>query len=98
MANYQEEGRDSRAIHPSSFLFLAGWLRDLAEGIALLGPSEAARVLLSCIGFVEEGVAGLEGSEGLLGLLRGAVMSAGTAVRLPGVGMMMDNGRWDGGS
>jgi hypothetical protein len=64
----------------------------------VFGTSEAARVLLSCIGFVEEGVRGQRGTEGLLERLRllgGAVVAGGTAVRLEGAGWMMDSGRWD---
>jgi hypothetical protein len=53
-----------------------GSIHELAEAMEIWGPSEAARVLLSCIGFVEEGIRGRRGTEGLLerlGLLRGAV-------------------------
>jgi hypothetical protein len=75
-----------------------GSIHELADAMEIWGPSEAARVLLSCIGFVEGRVAGMEGAEGLrerLRLLRGAVVAGGTAVRLEGAGWMMDSGRWD---
>jgi hypothetical protein len=75
-----------------------GSIHELADAMEVFGPSEAARVLLSCIGFVEEGLRGRRGTEGLLGrlrLLRGAVVAGGTAVRLEGAGWMMECGNWD---
>jgi hypothetical protein len=59
------------------------------------GPGAAAGAVLSAIGMVERECEWMEGGRERLGLLKGAVMAAGTGVRMPGVGIMLDAGRWD---